>query len=80
MPTTPAEGTSQRPDHGSAARGWRARWKKYRLWVGGLVTTAIVIPLVAWAAGWTGQWLTSKVNPDGVPLRYRRHSVACRQL
>lgn len=64
MPTTPAEGTSQRPDHGSAARGWRARWKKYRLWVGGVVTTAIVIPLVAWAAGWTGQWLTSKVNPD----------------
>jgi hypothetical protein len=39
------EDTNQAPDDGAAARGWRAHWKK---WAGGVVTAAVVIPLLTW--------------------------------
>lgn len=42
------EDTSQAPEGGAAAGGWRARWKKPRVWVGTVLTSAVVIPLVAW--------------------------------
>lgn len=54
--------TNQTPDDGAGRS--HTRWKKSRVWLGGVLTTAIVIPLVAWAAGWTGHWFTSKVSPE----------------
>ena len=42
------EDTSQAPEGGAAAGGWRARWKKPRIWAGTVLTSAVVIPLVAW--------------------------------
>jgi hypothetical protein len=56
--------TNQTPDDGAGAGRSHTRWKKSRVWLGGVLTTAIVIPLVAWAAGWTGHWFTSKVSPE----------------
>lgn len=41
-----------------------SRWKKTRVWLGGIVTTAVLIPAVAWAAGWTGHWFTSEISPE----------------
>jgi hypothetical protein len=29
-----------------------------------VLTTTVVVPLVAWAAGWTGHWFTGKINPE----------------
>lgn len=35
-----------------------------RVWLGGVLTSAIVIPLVAWIATSLGHWFTGKVNPE----------------
>ena len=54
--------------HKSDAGRWRGAiahpLEEVQSLVGGVLTTAIVIPLVAWAAGWTGHWFTSKVSPE----------------
>ena len=54
--------------HKSDAERWRGTiahpLEEVQSLVGGVLTTAIVIPLVAWAAGWTGHWFTSKVSPE----------------
>ena len=56
MPTP--EDTSQAPDHGAAAGGWRAFWKKYRSWVGAVLTSIVVIPLGTWAVGSAQHWFS----------------------
>ena len=40
------------------------RWNKQAVWLGGVLTSAIVIPLVAWIATSAGHWFTEKVNPE----------------
>ncbi len=56
MPTS--EDTSQAPDHGAAAGRWRAFWKKYRSWVGAVLTSIVVIPLGTWAVGSAMHWFS----------------------
>ena len=56
MPTS--EDTSQAPDHGAAAGRWRAFWKKYRSWVGAVLTSIVVIPLGTWAVGSAQHWFS----------------------
>ena len=40
------------------------RWKRRRVWVGGVITSAIAIPLVAWVATSAGHWFVGKVIPE----------------
>jgi hypothetical protein len=40
------------------------RWNRRRVWLGGVLTSAIVVPLVAWAATSAGHWFVGKVNPE----------------
>jgi hypothetical protein len=55
---------SQQPPDGAVTASPQSRWKKILVWVGGILTTAIVIPLVAWAAGWPAHWFTNKISPE----------------
>jgi hypothetical protein len=55
--------TNQAPDDSAAAGGWRARWKRYKPWVGKVLTTAVVIPLVAGAVIWAQHWINAKLHP-----------------
>jgi CHAT domain len=40
------------------------RWNRRRIWLGGVLTAAIVIPLVAWMATSAGHWFLGKVSPE----------------
>jgi len=40
------------------------RWNSRRVWVGGVLTSAIVIPLVAWMAARAGHWFEERVSPE----------------
>jgi CHAT domain len=40
------------------------RWNRRRVWLGAVLTSAIVIPLVAWIASSAGHWFIGKVNPE----------------
>jgi hypothetical protein len=55
---------SQQPPDGAVTAPPQSRWKKILVWVGGVLTTAIVIPVVAWAAGWPAHWFTNKISPE----------------
>jgi hypothetical protein len=68
------EDTGQAPERGAAAGGNRARWKKHRVWLGTVLTSAVVIPLVAWAAGWIGHKGISVVSPEHSSGRLRLDS------
>lgn len=47
------------PDNAVTAPSQR-RWKQVLVWAGGVLTTAVVIPAVAWAAG----WFTKTISPE----------------
>ncbi len=54
------EDTNQAPDDDAAGGGWRAHWKK---WAGGVVTAAVVIPLLTWGVTSGKDWISNKLNP-----------------
>lgn len=55
---------SQQPPDGAVAVPRESRWKKTGIWLGGILTTTVVVPVVAWAVGWPGHWFTSKISPE----------------
>jgi hypothetical protein len=40
------------------------RWNRPAVWLGGVLTSAVVIPLVAWIATSAGHWFFAKVSPE----------------
>ena len=58
------KGTEDTPHDGAVASGGRSRWKRPGVWLGGVLTSAIVIPLVAWVGTSAGHWFTGKVSPE----------------
>lgn len=58
MPTR--ENTSGAPTDGAAAGGWRAFWKKYRTWMGTVLTSIVVIPLGTWGVVSAKDWFTHR--------------------
>jgi hypothetical protein len=58
-----SEDTNQASNGSAPAGGWRVRWKKVRLWIGAIVTTAVVIPLVTWGVTSGREWISDKFNP-----------------
>ena len=58
------EDTNQAPDHGAAGGGRRARLKKPRVWVGTILTAAVVIPVLTWGVNLGLDWIGKKVNPE----------------
>jgi hypothetical protein len=51
-----------RPPVGDPAK----RWTRRRAWLAGVLTLAIVVPLVAWVGRSAGHWFIGKVSPEQV--------------
>ncbi len=57
------EVTSQAPEGDAQLGRRRARWKKVRLWLGALLTTAVVTPLLTWGVTSGMHWIDNIMHP-----------------
>lgn len=59
-----AKDTNQTPPDDAVTTSPRSRWTKILVWVGGVLTTAVVVPVVAWAVGGPLHWFTKIISPE----------------